>query len=758
MNHPVERFPLSGIALDTFLDEAERSIDLQIEAGVAKDIFQTTLRAALSRQPFLADNMAAVSRLNQLWLRAGEPAQALKVVDDDGEQVRQQLPLNEQTQASISLSFWRLGALSRMSPTALQSGVTRTEQYLRTLPLNEVPDKAWAHLASWAEDAGDHDCVRRCATARHTLQTTLPQRAAFRAWDSALLASRLALSWFAQGQIKQAQELVRTAIQSLADAAPEQDIDFNDWLHLGQAVVPIAPHYINALSKHTLARVPADLPMPLRRGMEVKLARLQAQALGRQGNIEAALAMARKGDFDLVDDDQHADPLGASMLEWLMQAGRHDEAATFAFNSAYVNRLCAPQACAMALQQAATSTNPHWALTLAAATLNEATEGICGTEDLPSFFKRYWNRAAELDPQHPALESLHALFMYQHDEAYDPSTVLTLLEATVHRQDQSLITTVVLEALWTLRVQLHGPERAVKLPFPATFSGYRCYATGCLLADFDDNFPNLSAWPTAEFKALSARYYAEGLARFEAFFATGEGASGDANIHTYSMLCNNLGIYRRHHESDARAAIELHQKGLATSPFAEHVNGLMSCEECLEDWSSYVSTADRLWHYSAEYGYSRHAPANYVGVVSWALYKLGRDNEVAIWLQRLEEWWAAQDDQTRSDPETEVDYINALCRVVGNLARCQPEDALAKIDLLLARARSAGQGWALTNLGLAAERARQPERALALYREGEALFLACDPINERDLGIVREAIQDCAQSLKPPRPWWRFWG
>ncbi len=513
-----------------------------------------------------------------------------------------------------------------------------------------------------------------------------------------------------------------------------------------------------ALGGPTLTPAPAELPMPLRRGVEVKLARLQAQDLARQGDIDAALNMARKGAFGLVDDHEHVDPLGTSMLDWLMQIGRHDEAAALAFNSAYVHNDSTRHACAMAQQQVATSTNPHWALTLAAATLNEATQDGA-SDDLRSSFKHHWDLAAELDPQHPALEPLHALFMYRHDEAHDPATVLTLLEATAQRQSPSLMTTTVLETLWTLRVRLHGPERAVALPFPATFSGARCYAAGCLLNAFDAKFPELSDWPTAKFKALSARYYAEGLARFEAFFATGEGAFGDANVLPYSALCNNLAIYRREDESDAPAAIELHQKGLAAGPFdAQHIAGLMSCHECLQDRSSYVSTANRLWHYSAEYGDSPHVPLNYIGRVSSALYSLGRDNEIAIWLQRLEKWWAAQDEPTRSDPDTEGDYLNTLCRLVANIARCQPKEAMAKIDLVLERARSSGQGLALSKLGLAAERARQPERALALYQEAEALILARNPLNERDLGMAREGIKACAQALRAPRPWWRFWG
>jgi hypothetical protein len=107
---------------------------------------------------------------------------------------------------------------------------------------------------------------------------------------------------------------------------------------------------------------------------------------------------------------------------------------------------------------------------------------------------------------------------------------------------------------------------------------------------------------------LVQRYYEEGLARFEAFWASGQGMYKDAHLHVYSMLCNNLAIkYRMQQRYDEAAA--LHHKGLSSSPFAEHHDGLLWCAIGKDDRAGIVTAAEQLWHFSQDYGYSRHAPA-----------------------------------------------------------------------------------------------------------------------------------------------------
>ena len=103
------------------------------------------------------------------------------------------------------------------------------------------------------------------------------------------------------------------------------------------------------------------------------------------------------------------------------------------------------------------------------------------------------------------------------------------------------------------------------------------------------------------------------------------------------MLCNNLAIKYRFMDRYDEAA-ELHHKGLGSSPFAEHHNGLLWCAVGKDDDAQTVVEAERLWHFAQEHGYSRHEPTRYFSTVALSLYKLNRDDEISIWMERSTTW------------------------------------------------------------------------------------------------------------------------
>jgi hypothetical protein len=173
-----------------------------------------------------------------------------------------------------------------------------------------------------------------------------------------------------------------------------------------------------------------------------------------------------------------------------------------------------------------------------------------------------------------------------------------------------------------------------------------------VLDDADDLAPLMGGKkkvPAQEVREpLVVRYYEEGLARFEHFWATGQGRFKDGDLHVYSMLCNNLAIKYRFMDRYDEAA-ELHHKGLGSSPFAEHHNGLLWCAVGKDDDAQTVVEAERLWHFAQEHGYSRHEPTRYFSTVALSLYKLNRDDEISIWMERLDQWFHDLDEDEQRD-------------------------------------------------------------------------------------------------------------
>jgi tetratricopeptide (TPR) repeat protein len=744
---------LSGVALDTFLDETEEAANLQEQAGVAADLHQSALLAALRRRPCRADNMGTVVRLFRLWLRAGDAASARRVVEHDGFHVLAGLPREEQAAARISLAFWLIEVmLEGTDKPGLQQALAQAEKLLRESPAQQSTDNAWAHLAHQAAEAGDRACERRCAAERHARHTALAERAAFRAWDDALLAVRLGESFAAEGRADEARAHARQAIAALAEASPDQDVDTDDWFRLGDALIALAPDSIDDITRHVMARVPADMAPALQHAVRVQLARLQARALWALGRHAEALERAPQGRFDLSGDDD--DSFSAQVLDWLMSAGRAGEAAQLAFESVFHERPVSSQrGCELAAQQAAASADVQWTLALAFAATCEAMQWVCGDESPAAFFERQLARAAVLAPGHPAIDLLRAQRLLADGD--DHHAALPLLESAVPRVP-GLANSSIVESLWLCRMWVHGVEKALDLPFVDGRCGGWCYTLGVRLEDLHEQLPEGTEWPEARIDELRQRYYEQGLAYFEACFAGGTGLYRDGNAHTYSMLCNNLGIRYRYGLKNSGPAIELHRKGIAASPFAEHYDGLMWCHHDLGDNAAFVDTADQLWHFAMNHGYSRHSPTGYITYVSEALYKLDRDSELAIWLQRLEEWWNGLEAEERAEAAGE--YRHVMVFLLSDMSSTQPQDALARIEPVLPQLRADGLPNPLMNAALCIERAGQIAQAQALYREALAL---CDPFHP-DFGTARERAQHgidrCGEALRATRPWWRFWG
>jgi hypothetical protein len=199
------------------------------------------------------------------------------------------------------------------------------------------------------------------------------------------------------------------------------------------------------------------------------------------------------------------------------------------------------------------------------------------------------------------------------------------------------------------------------------------------------------------------------------------------------MLCNNLAIKYRSQQRYEEAAA-LHHKGLSSSPFAEHHDGLLWCAICRDDRPGIVTAAEQLWHFTQDYGYSRHCPTDYFPSVALALYQLGRAGEIGIWLERLDQWFEELDaDEQR---EQRRDYLAALMSLLDFFSESHGD---------VVRRR----------LACAMESCGPIDQAVALHREAIAKLTPDD--SEAEHKMARDGLQRCLKLHSDSKPWWKLW-
>lgn len=738
---------LTGARLDAFLDEVEACFP---DDDAPSASAQAEALALLQTHPCQTTELGQLGRLFHVWRRAGEIGQALHVLDEQQTAVFAIIPETERRSALLHTLFWRLGVLrnqdieGRLVPTLRQTVATLAEE-----PVADQPEDAWRYLAELAEQAGEHALHRQCQQARHACQVADADRAAYRAWDEAVLAARLGASHAAANEPEAARTQAEAVLRILAAADNDQDIDRFDWLNIGETIIPYAPSVFAPLAAQVRGMLPANLAQPLRRATEVRLARLESLARYAEGDIAAAVAKGMQGRFALSEDQD--DAFSARIMDWLMAANRHAEAAELAFESSLNERqVSSTRACEIAAEQLqAGAQNAHWALTLAFAATTADNGWVAGDEEVDAFVNRHLDMARRWAPEHPAIELLHAMRLMDVQGAY--ADALPMLERVALHPPLANPDTV--RRIWRCRVDVHGADKALDLPVVECAAAGWCYNMGVAM-DFEivDDLPEGTPWPKEAVGKVSAAYYEMGKKKYEAFFASGEGMMRDADTHTYSMLCNNLAIYYRHHLKNYDSALALHRRGIAASPFAEHYDGAMWCHNLSDRPEEFATSAEQLWNYVMEHGYGRHNPADYIPDLVCALRDIGRGNEIAIWLQRLERWWEELDEDEQEEQYQQ--YLSAQSTGLCNLAPSQPEDAVARLEILLPQILADGTPGHIRVSGKAFLYAGQKERALELFRKAS---VAGDENNEWHRKQRQFALDDLKEYGGSARPWWKIW-
>lgn len=778
--------PLMGQPLDTLMNRLEADLE-ESDSSRASD-----LAARLRAQPLRADSLDAIARLHTLWMHAGDPAAARAVLDDDGAAVHDAAPPDARPDIRMQLALYRLQVARHLGENdAVTHAIGEMHDVVRTSPTLDADRFVRARILDTLEyDHAEHalDAIEL----RHALNGALADRAAFRAWDEANRQCLRAWALRRLGRDDDARAAAEAAVAAVASAGADQDINADDWLRIGHAMIEIAPLQFDTIRQAVESRI-ADWALPPRREAEVRLARLAARAAYAQGDLDGALARCEMARYSLESDG--GDDFIEYELPWLLEAGRFDDAGRCAFFHVYqlessmldrVGRII------HARLAEPTDTSVWWPLCAMRAagfepTLERLVElgaqerdalaarspthgeifAALGSLDGDALRYAVADAAREVAlrraPGHPWIARLAAVYDGETGRIDATTQAARLLAAAQEGEMHDNRTAIMLTQA---RIGALGVAAALKLPLPPSLrSGLWSYVFSARVEDLAeeaiDALPAAEQAPVrADLQRLRIAAYEQGRACMERFFETGKGHPYDACAHLYSMLCNNLAILYRD-EDRYDEALVLHRNGIAASSFAEHYSGVRYVLACQGKDDEMVEAAEQLWHYAAEYGFSRHDPNWYVRDVVRALYRLDRCNELPIWLERLVGWQREHDQVDGSLPD---EALIARFVFASHMAASHPDQASALYDAARGQADTSSDLDVLIRAADAAyELGRRSdvkyfyERVLAGNRHAaEPLDLMEDVIERR----IREADAPASPdspTAAPNKRWWKFW-
>ncbi|NBF08576.1 hypothetical protein [Pseudomonas sp. Fl4BN1] len=770
---------ITGIELEQFMDRLEAQQQEQEQETDA-------LLAQLQAQPLQANSLASIDRLHTLWMQAGDSAAAKTVIDQDGDALLQATHQPAQAELKMNLAILRLRIASYLDDESTLLEVLEQLNQMATQTLDFDVEHYRRYRIFDELEQGSAEVALKTIDVRYALTLVNPARAALRAWDAADQHRRRARVLAAHEREDEARSAALDAVNAVRTASPEQDIDEGDWLWLGNALIDIVPLRL-ALFEQPIAQLTAGLSLPRRREWEVRTARLAARALYAQDDLSGALKICNAAALSLDSDG------GTNFIEyelpWLIEAGRIDEAGHRAFIDVYDRQTEMWPATARLVLHRLQDPEDHsawWPICVMRACINQevlqsflsalpAIESIDPTttplltalyramddpELLDPLFAEARAEAQRRAPDQPWIIRLAAV----HDGErglIDAATEVSLLQNAI--QAGRLQDNRSAYSLFAARVKSLGVIETLKLPKPILASGRYAYNYALTIDDLTE--AEADKLPTdARNEAYSLLReaqkdaYEQGQAHMERYFATGNGHPFDACAHLYSMLCNNLAInYRCYNEQKRyQEAIDLHLRGIAASSFAEHYNGLLSARIGMNDQPGIIEAAEQLWHYSMEFGYSRHDPNDYMGPLAYALYSLDRDSEILIWLERLLKW---QEEQGVNDQQLDSSALFARIRVARYLAHAHPDNADSLWQryepLVLAMNEVSVMSCSVDFLkarGRTAEAIDYCARTLAL----------CTPHDDYDVECRARTEQLLAELQAPEQPsgkksWWQIW-
>ncbi|MDD1012777.1 hypothetical protein [Pseudomonas rubra] len=767
---------LSGIELDQFMDRVE------VEHQEHGDEY---LLAQLRAQPLKAVSLESIDRLHVLWVNAGDADASKAVLAEDGQALLDAASEDARNELKLNLLVYQLRLDNYLKD---EQGLLQALDALQQLSNERLHFDIEQYRRYRIFDDLQHaplEVALKAIEVRHTLALINPGRQALRAWDDADQYRRRAQVLAAHEQDEQAREAALCAIAALRTAGPDQDVDNDDWLWLGNALIEIVPLRL-AMFEQPVVQAIADLPLPQRREWEVRLARLAARSLQAQGDLAGALKICEVATLDL--DSSGGDSFIDFHLPWLLENGQIEEAGQRAFMEIYDIRrhmwpgtaywvhdrlldaedqsawwpLCVMRACddQQVLERFISGLPLRDESTPSLGPLLDALHAARNDlEQIDNVFAQALEEARRRAPNHPWINRLLAV---REREAgrIDANTELAMLREAVSAGDMQDNRSAF--SLFSAHASVFGIIDALHQPLPLMASGMYYYQFAGhlenLVGEHVETLSNEEAEPAwALLRKVQRVAYEHGQARLEQCFASGRGHRFDACAHLYSMLCNNLAInyncYNDQHMYDQ--ALELHARGIAASPFAEHYHGILNNRIALDDNLGVVEAAEQLWHFAADHGYSRHDPEEYLFEVSRALFRLDREREILIWLERV---LKLQEERDISDKDLEISALFARIKVAMHLSYNLPE---AATSLWLRYAPHINERDEPSLVGCAGDVLKglgRNEEAIAYYQRS---ILRSDPNNAVDQSnneIFGQSIAELQAAEKPAgKAWWQIW-
>lgn len=750
--------PLQGDALLQFIDRSlQQLFNEDHTARISQADREQALTELLSQQAFAPQTLHELEQVYSAWMYARQPVMAAQSLDQHSAAVLHPLQGREQLQAQASITLDRAQALAATQSHAAHPVLADALACMRQLDTDTLPPlyQRWMALAQSCEA---YDLIEQ---ALDTLTPLLVQ-------DDQSFTDQVQ-PWLDKVQLEQARGDAAAALAQAHAAIDrmaqlhhnDEHPDFSTWAQLGESLHTLCPAsmaYWASASQAHLQRTESPTPhLAAQRHRAIFTARLQALACEQMGQREQAIALGRQARFEL--SGYEGDDFVATWMGWLDAAQQLDELAPIALESAFHSRPASLQVAWEVASRRIDSDAAHretWALILAWCHIDRECRQIVPTPPLPA--NQYLAMVGNTSPLRTVVDLMQGLQLARTRKQW--AEALPLLERGCAGQSALCNTEVVL-MLWAARLHVHG-EQALNLPWVPAPSGAWSYSVAVSLDNDEDLTPYLGGKKHLPAHALRLplvqRYYEAGLQHFEQFWNTGHGTFKDADIHTYSMLCNNLAIRLRHNEDYAQA-VELHQRGMASSPFAEHLHGLLWCYIMPDDYEGIARTAEQLWHFAQEHGYGRHEPAKYFNWVAEALYHLERSPEISIWLERLELWW--QEDADQDDADERHQYLECLLIMLDFFATTHPELVAPRLPALVQEVRPLRLIVLQRRLGRVLMDCGQHSEALPLLQTAVELAASTDSSFEaenahKDLLRCQQTLAD-SQNTATRKPWWKLW-
>lgn len=757
--------PLSGVQLESFLDQLYAQIEQQEQAEVDEAIIHQNIFDQLSQHTFEPNSRAQIRILYLAWLKINQIDNALYVIVDLGPIALLQVPKAEQEEMQVALNFWHYEVLlTKNHDDSLKAKLKdlrlKIEEYLRQISEPHLWGTAWSHLKDYAQYEDDFTQAKRIIEIEYQILQNQTDRDSYRAWDAAVHYLKLARVEDSLGQKHLVLENAQKAYTSLADKAPDQDVNQNDWFKLAELLVSFCPDLMGKVLEQIRLLQAPNLPLSRLKQYNIWIARIVAKAYYAQGRLADAIEKAFDGRYN-TDRDKD-DDWTALLLDWLIEDNQLAKAAELAFESLLFDRSLSAQKAFELAQKFASNTAKNstketqvfWLACLAIAPYSSPVQDFFEGKDDDQWVTDYLAIADQIQRQHIATDIVKAkVLVYQGNI----TKALPLFEQIVLHPQYAGPDEI--GQLMQCRVFVYGLEKALSMELPKCDCGAWCYSIALSVDDYinalvEDGYPKLSE---DQAEAIAHFYYAQGVANFERFFESDTGYFKDGEIHTYSMMCNNLAIDFSNRLNQYPQAIALHEKGIQTSPFAEHYDGILRCFSYTTEAESYIQAADNLWNYASTYGYGRHSPTQYISNVAHALNELDRDAEIAIWIERLDEWWAELD--TDDQAEKQDRYVIALVNSLTHLAATQKEDALLRFNRIKYQLPESASSYFWCNVADFYKELDDVVNAKKYYE----FVLANFDASETNCSYCQTQLQKLNPQASPTtlsngeKAWWKFW-